>query len=70
MGFAPLSYYENFLFKLMNNLALSATIFGATSFGSYYYTQTMDKVSDDDWLAMPDGKLYHKSCIHYHDDEF
>ena len=30
----------------------------------------MDKVSDDDWLAMPDGKLYHKSCIHYHDDEF
>jgi hypothetical protein len=54
----------------MNNLALSATIFGATSFGSYYYTQTMDKVSDDDWLAMPDGKLYHKSCIHIHDDEF
>lgn len=25
---------------------------------------------DADWLSMPDGKMYHKSCIYYHDTEF
>ena len=27
-------------------------------------------INEDDWLAMPDGKLYHKSCIHHHDSDF
>ena len=54
----------------MNNFAIRASIIGLTSFSAIYYSQLLDKVSEDDWLAMPDGKLYHKSCIHIHDDEF
>jgi len=25
---------------------------------------------DEDWLSMPDGKMYHKSCIYHHDTDF
>lgn len=32
-----------------------------------YETITND---DEDWLSMPDGKMYHKSCIYHHDTEF
>lgn len=24
----------------------------------------------EEWIAMPDGKLYHKSCVHLHDSDF
>ena len=54
----------------MNSFATMASILGVTSLAAVYYTQSLNLVSDDDFLAMPDGRLYHKSCIHVHDDHF
>ena len=42
----------------------------AAAYGAWnYYTQS-PAVGDDEWIPMPDGKLYHISCIHHHDDDF
>ena len=47
-----------------------ASILGVSSFTAFLYSQSLNQPSDDDFLPMPNGKLYHKSCIHIHDDHF
>ena len=37
---------------------------------SFLSFETTPVVDDEDWLSMPDGKMYHKSCIYHHDTEF
>ena len=42
----------------------------AAAFGAWnYYSNTPNPV-EEEWVAMPDGKLYHTSCIHHHEDNF
>ena len=40
-------------------------LLGVSTVGYKYMNQ-----DQEDWVAMPDGKLYHKSCVHLHDDAF
>jgi len=44
---------------------------GAIAAGTYWYNLPVDDATnDEEWYEMPDGKLYHRSCIHHHDEEF
>jgi len=49
---------------------MTLAVIGSAAFGAWnYYTNTLI-IPKDEWVAMPDGKMYHNSCIHHHDYEF
>ena len=50
--------------------AISAATYLAMNYTQEQVESFLSIDNEDDWLSMPDGKMYHKSCIYHHDTEF
>ena len=50
--------------------ALSAATYLAMNYTQEQMESFLSIDNEDDWFSMPDGKMYHKSCIYHHDTEF
>ena len=49
---------------------MTAAIIGVSAFGAWNYFKNISTTKKEEWVSMPDGKMYHISCIHHHEDEF